>query len=102
LGPVFENLCFNEFAKVLSHATAPANIMFWRTAGGAEVDFVIEHGDQLIPVEVKFSNAYGGSDLKNLLRFKQDYPKKVNKMILIYNGPLKMDGEFIFIPLWMI
>ena len=79
--------------------SAPRILM---TTGGAEVDFVIEHGDQLIPVAVKFSSNYSGSDLKNLLRFKQDYPKKVSKMILIYNGPLKMDGEFIFIPLWLI
>ncbi len=102
LGPVFENLCFNEFNKMLSNAIPPANIYFWRTAGGAEVDFVIESGNQLIPVEVKFSNTYGGSDLKNLLKFKQDYRRRVNKMILIYNGPLKVDEDFIFVPLWLI
>jgi hypothetical protein len=102
LGPVFENLCFNEFHKILGNETSPPNIYFWRTASGAEVDFVIENGNQLIPVEVKFSNTYGGSDLKNLLKFKQDHPKIVNKMICVYNGPLKIDEDFIFIPLWLI
>ncbi len=102
LGPVFENLCFNEFYKILSTTIPQPAIYFWRTAGGAEVDFVIESSNQLIPVEVKFSDTYGGSDLKNLLKFKQDHPKKVNKMIFVYNGPLKIDEDFIFIPLWLI
>lgn len=102
LGPIFENLCFNEFHKILTASTNQLNIYFWRTASGAEVDFVIENGDQLIPIEVKFSSTYGGYDLKNLLRFKQNYPNKVNKMIVIYNGPLKIDEDFIFVPLWLI
>ena len=102
LGAVFENLCFNEIRKIISAAIPSSNILFWRTAGGAEVDFVIENNNQLIPVEVKFSNSYGQSDLKNLLRFKQNYPAKVRKMIVIYNGPVKMDSNIIFVPLWLI
>jgi len=102
LGAVFENLCFNEIKKNISAAIPSSNIFFWRTAGGAEVDFVIENHDHLIPIEVKFSSSYGPSDLKNLLRFKQDYPQQVNRMIFIYNGPVKMDGDIIFVPVWLI
>ena len=102
LGAMFENLCYNEIRKTVSAAACPSNIYFWRTASGAEVDFVIETGDLLIPVEVKFSNSYGSSDLKNLIRFKNDYPKKVDKMIFIYNGPLKFEGDIILVPIWFI
>jgi len=102
LGVVFENLCFNEIQKTISTAIPSSNILFWRTAGGAEVDFVIENNDHLIPIEVKSSSSYGHSDLKNLLRFKQDYPTKVSKMVFIYNGPMKMDGDIIFVPIWLV
>lgn len=102
LGAVFENLCYNEIRKIIGIAAPSSNVFFWRTAAGAEVDFVIEKGDLLIPVEVKFSNSYGRVDLKNLLRFKNDYSQKVDKMIFIYNGPTKFEDDVIFIPLWLL
>ena len=49
-GPLFENFVFAELRKHLPRLTP---IRYWRTSGGAEVDFVIEHANQLIGIEVK-------------------------------------------------
>ncbi|MGH7597561.1 MAG: ATP-binding protein, partial [bacterium] len=102
IGPIFENFCLNEIRKAMSLSAQFPEIHFWRTTGGAEVDFVIKTDSHLIPVEVKLSDSYGQSDLKNLLKFKATYPKKVDKMILIYNGPLQYSGNIVFLPIWFI
>lgn len=46
-GVLLENFIFNELRAL------GFNIKYWRTSGKAEVDFVIELQDQLIPIEVK-------------------------------------------------
>jgi len=53
LGFVFQNLVF----LVLREKVRAANgkIHFWRTKSGAEIDFVINLGRKVIPVEVKYS-----------------------------------------------
>jgi predicted AAA+ superfamily ATPase len=47
----------------------------WRTSGGTEVDFVIEAGRKLLPVEVKATARPVGSDLKGLESFLDLHPE---------------------------
>ena len=51
-GFVFENLVFLLLRQKLRFKAAKLN--YWRTKDKAEVDFVIEDGQRLIPVEVKY------------------------------------------------
>ena len=51
-GLVFENLVFLMLKQKLRFKAAKLN--FWRTKDKAEVDFVIEAGKDLIPLEVKY------------------------------------------------
>ena len=99
---IFENLCFNEIRKALTAGAPTANIHFWRTAGGAEVDFIIERNNRLIPIEVKLSESAREGDVKNLLKFKTEYPNKVSNVILLYNGPFQYHEPIIFLPFWLI
>lgn len=39
---------------------------FWRTTSGAEVDLIVDRGDELLPVEVKLGRSVGESDLRGL------------------------------------
>jgi predicted AAA+ superfamily ATPase len=51
-GAVIENAVFirlNELCKGIN------KLNFWRTKAGAEVDFVLHAGGDIIPVEVKYS-----------------------------------------------
>ncbi len=52
-GPVLENAVFIELFFALRNKTG--DIHFWRTKQGAEVDFVIERGLELLPIEVKYA-----------------------------------------------
>jgi hypothetical protein len=41
-------------------------------------------------------------DLKNLLKFKAEYPNNVSHLILLYNGPFQCHESIIFLPFWLI
>jgi len=51
-GPVLENWVFSELWKLLPEG---ATLHYWRSASGAEVDFVLLRGDDIVAVEVKAS-----------------------------------------------
>jgi len=53
-GFVFENLVFLILRQKLGFKAAMLN--YWRTKDKAEVDFVIESGQKLIPIEVKYKH----------------------------------------------
>lgn len=56
-GLLVENLVFQELIKFKAQIRKPWEIHYWRTKGGAEVDFVIKEGfDTIIPIEVKYQN----------------------------------------------
>lgn len=102
IGASYENLCFNELIKTVTNTIYPPNIFFWRTAGGVEVDFVLKQGEILLPLEVKYTAEANPGMVKGLRYFKQAYPEQVDRMLVIYAGPLRIEGDIIFLPLWMI
>ncbi|WP_258189004.1 ATP-binding protein [Candidatus Hakubella thermalkaliphila] len=85
VGSFFETLVFLHL-KALSQLLIPrANIYYWRTASGEEVDFVIEQGRKLIAMEVKLTNALRYEDTHGLRVFLREYPETVLG-ILVYAG----------------
>lgn len=52
LGFLFENFIFNILKEKIYYT--PARVHFWRTKDGAEVDFIIDLGKEVIPFEVKY------------------------------------------------
>jgi len=49
-GPVLEGWVFTELWKLLPEG---ATLHFWRSASGAEVDFVVARGEEVVGIEVK-------------------------------------------------
>jgi predicted AAA+ superfamily ATPase len=50
------------------------SVSYWRTSNGHEVDFVIEAGKRLMPVEVKATSRPSKEDLRGLNAFLETYP----------------------------
>lgn len=85
IGSFFETMVFLHL-KVLTQLMIPrANMFYWRTTAGKEVDFIIEHGKKLLAFEVKLTKNPSFSDIKNLLTFIETFPK-VTLGILIHSG----------------
>ncbi|MBW2431370.1 MAG: ATP-binding protein [Deltaproteobacteria bacterium] len=70
-GFVFENLVFLILRQKLKFTSAKLN--YWRTKDKAEVDFVIEAGQRLIPVEVKYKHLKQDKVPVSLRRFIDKY-----------------------------
>ncbi len=73
---------------------------FWRTKHGAEVDFVVKEGDQLIPIEVKL----GSRSLRSLFSFMRKYGTK-RAVVVTFQAPgvREIDeGMIYFLPPWFL
>lgn len=55
------------------------NSFYWKSAGGAEIDFIIQRGGKLIPVEVKSADNTKAKSLKVYMEtYKPDYAIKLS------------------------
>lgn len=85
-GGVFENLAILEFIKGRLNVAKQKNIYFYRENSGREVDLVQEEGNYLDIYEVKSSQTFNKSFLRNLEYLKGLLDDKVRKMQVIYDG----------------
>jgi len=97
-GFLFQNFIYNTFSQKLAHTGM--DIRYWRTKDGAEIDFVIISGENLIPVEVKFSNMEKPVVGKSLKSFIEKYkPRKVIIINLSLSEKIKVNNtEIKFLP----
>ncbi len=63
-------------------------IFYWRTAIGEEVDFVIETGGRLLPIEVKATTHPRLRDARNLRTFRTEYGKNSRAGLLLHAGDI--------------
>jgi predicted AAA+ superfamily ATPase len=84
-GAHLENLVVADLLAWAGSNARKSNVLYWRTAGGAEVDFVIELPDLLLPIEVKASRRITLGHARHLLTFLDDYPT-APAALLLYDG----------------
>lgn len=74
-GHLFENVIFNMLRPQFD--LSPTQIHFWRTRDLAEVDFVLETGLQVVPLEVKYTKMQKSELTRSFRSFLLKYkPKK--------------------------
>jgi hypothetical protein len=64
----------------------PVDVTYWRTATGVEVDFVVERGGELLPIEVKATRRPRLDDARSLSIFREEYPRKTRPGLLLHDG----------------
>ena len=99
-GFLFQNFIFNILKLKLKWT--PGKINFWRTKDGAEVDFVIIEGNQIIPVEIKYRQMKKIEISNSLKSFIKKYkPPKVFVVNLSYEEKIEFEGtQIIYLPFW--
>lgn len=85
-GAHLENLVLQDLLAWRDARIERAELGYWRTAVGEEVDFVIETGGRLLPIEVKATSRPRLSDAKHLRTFRQEYGKKSWPGLLLHTG----------------
>lgn len=98
LGQLVENVCFSQ----LRMKFPDFSIKYWRTLAKAEVDFILELGREIIPIEVKYTQFKDPKISRGLKNFIVGYkPKKVLILTKGFIGEEKIDKSHIkFIPAW--
>ncbi|MEP6835165.1 MAG: DUF4143 domain-containing protein, partial [Gemmatimonas sp.] len=85
-GAHLENLVLNDLLAWRDTVNERVELSYWRTTIGEEVDFVIETGGKLIPVEVKATPRPRLADAVNLRKFRTEYGSKARAALLLHTG----------------
>lgn len=83
-GAALEGLIFQQLKTWNAYSNNPYQIFFWRSQGGAEVDFILYGEKNIYAIEVKNTNRIRPADLRSLKEFAKDYPQ--SRQIFLYRG----------------
>ncbi|MEI7615959.1 MAG: DUF4143 domain-containing protein, partial [Actinomycetota bacterium] len=101
------NRLFTEFKGALSENFVLQSLVckyeaiprYWTSGGQAEVDFIIQRGNDIIPIEVK---ADENINSRSLSLYNQKYEDLTKLRLRFSLRNLKQDGTMLNIPLFMI
>jgi len=85
-GAHLENLVLHDLLAWRDARVERAELGYWRTTIGEEVDFVIETGGRLLPIEVKAGARPRLADAAHLRTFRAEYGKKARAGLLLHTG----------------
>lgn len=97
-GPLFEQWVGIELWKRLQYMGG--KLHYLRSKAGAEVDFVIHRGNQITPIEVKWTDHPSAYDARHLIQFLKEHRKKKAQGYLICrcSAPQKLSSNVIALP----
>jgi hypothetical protein len=85
-GAHLENLVLSDLIAWRELPTPRPELFYWRTVNQEEVDFVIEAGRTLLPIEVKATSRPGYTDARHLTSFRVEYGARVVGGLLLHGG----------------
>lgn len=85
-GEHLENIVAHDLLAWRQTQAPTPQILYWRTTSGREVDFVIEAGRTLLPIEVKTTQQPSSGDLASLRAFMDEYGDRAVGGLLLYGG----------------
>jgi predicted AAA+ superfamily ATPase len=83
-GGALEGLVAQHIRAWISYSRNLADLYFWRTKSGNEVDFVIYGENVFCAIEVKNTANLRSKSVNSLVAFKEDYPEA--EVCLLYRG----------------
>jgi predicted AAA+ superfamily ATPase len=85
-GPHLENVVLHDLLVWRDARLERAELGYWRTTIGEEVDFIIETGGRLLPIEVKAGGRPRLADAAHLRAFRAEYGTKARAGLLLHAG----------------
>lgn len=85
-GAHLENVVLHDLVAWRDARLERAELGYWRTVAGEEVDFVIEAGGRLLPIEVKAGARPRLTDAAHLRAFRAEYGGKTRAGLLLHTG----------------
>jgi len=103
-GAHLENLVLHDLLAWRDARVDRVELAYWRTTIGEEVDFVIEAGGKLLPIEVKATAKPRLADCAHLRTFRQEYGRKARAGILLHTGGTVewLTPDVLAVPWWRV
>jgi predicted AAA+ superfamily ATPase len=103
-GAHLENLVLTDLLAWRDIQTRRPEILYWRTAAGQEVDFMIETPKRLLAIEVKAAARVIPADAKGLEVFLDEYANAADGALLLYTGTetFPLTKRVLAVPWWIV
>ncbi len=98
MGSSWEGMVVEEVIRQLNGLGVGHQYAHYRTAGGAQVDLVLEGDFGLVGVEIKHSSTIGGHGLRSLKGFVDQHKARVGVVIQNDIAPRLYDDRIVGIP----
>ncbi len=99
-GALFETWVISELLKDRFNQGASSNLYFWRDRTGNEIDVLCEHGQKLVPIEIKSGRTITQDHLAGLQRWMASAGTIAERPRLIYAGNNRYTRSGIDIVPW--
>lgn len=99
-----ENLALADLLAWRDVQTRKAEVLYWRTTTGIEVDFVIETSDRVLPIEVRTGMRVARSDARGIESFLDEYPDLADGGLLLHTGEdtFQLTSSVLAVPWWRV
>ncbi|MCL6646567.1 MAG: ATP-binding protein [Dehalococcoidia bacterium] len=103
-GAHLENLVLLDLVAWRETQGRRPEICYWRTVTGQEVDFVVEAGDRLLPIEVKASARPRLGDASALRVFRKEYGDRALAGLVLHTGDRVewLAADVLAVPWWRV
>ncbi len=103
-GAHLENYVLNDLLVWRDTEVPRPEISYWRTASGAEVDFVLERRRELVAVETKAGTAPTARDASHVRRFLEEYGTLARGGVVLHGGERAfwIADRILAAPWWMV
>lgn len=89
-GAIFESAVLSELLRTLVHRGVEPQIFFWRTATGTEVDFIVDTGRGLVPIEAKLTSTPRPGMAGGIRAFRGDLGQRATRGYVIHAGGIRL------------
>lgn len=99
-GQLLETVLLGEMVRSFYNQGKVPKIFWWRTSYGEEVDFIIEDGGKIMPVEVKLSSKANRQMARGLIAFSKLFSDKIDMAFLVNlsQEKLMIDKKILSVP----
>ncbi|MBM3470785.1 MAG: ATP-binding protein [Armatimonadetes bacterium] len=103
-GAHLENLVLNDLLCWRDARPEQAELLYWRTTTGEEVDFVVEASGRLLPIEVKATPRPRLADAAAIRAFRAEYGRASRAGVLLHTGTRRewLTPDVLAAPWWSV
>lgn len=99
-GQLFETFIFHHLQVISQLMTPKARLFYWRMRSGQEVDFVLQHGRTILPIEVKLTSKPGFDDARHVRFFMEHYQNAAAGLVITCGQEVRRLGSKIMAVPW--